>query len=206
MLRIRLDNLSKKFIKEWIIRGCTCEFESGQTYAVTGPNGSGKSTLAQIICGYTTPTSGEIDFTLNDKKIEIDQVYKQLTFASPYMELIEEFTLKEMVNFHFKFKTPVDGVSATDIPGLINLEKSANKQIKNFSSGMKQRLKLGLAFFSDCQLMIFDEPTTNLDEKGASWYTDQIQQLAKDRIIIICSNQKREYDFCTNVLNVMDWK
>ncbi len=206
MLEIHLNNVSKRFIREWIIRDCTYSFESGKAYALTGPNGSGKSSLAQIISSYSTPTSGDIKFVLGAKELPQNEVFELLNYAAPYVELIEEFTLNELLNLHFKLKKPVSGLSKSDILNLSKLENAADKEIRNFSSGMKQRLKIGLALTTNSELIILDEPMTNLDEGGVSWYLDMIEKFAKDKLLIICSNQTREYVFCEETLNLMDWK
>ena len=206
MLTISLENINKKFVREWIIRDCNYTFQSGKSYAVTGPNGSGKSSLAQILIGYSTPTSGKITFTNGDSSLAVDEVYRIMSFAAPYMELIEEFTLAEQLDFHFKLKKSVAGITVREIPALMQLEKSRNKQIRNFSSGMKQRLKLGLAFFTEADLIVLDEPTTNLDESGMNWYLENVQKLKKEKLLVICSNQEREYTFCDETVSLMNWK
>ncbi|MDA0195069.1 MAG: ABC transporter ATP-binding protein [Bacteroidetes bacterium] len=206
MLKIECSDLSKKFIYEWVFKGLNYSFDSGQSYAFTGPNGSGKSTLAQTITGYFTPSSGRISYYKDDQEIPVDEVFRQLTFASPYMELIEEFTLDEMLKFHFKFKEPLEGLDINNLKEMMNLDGVSKKQVKNFSSGMKQRLKLGLAFFSKSTLLILDEPTTNLDSAGVDWYLSQIDKFCKNRLVIVCSNLEREYQFCDHTINLSDWK
>lgn len=206
MLEIHLTNVSKRFIREWIIRDCTYSFQSGKAYALTGPNGSGKSSLAQIISGYSTPTSGDVKFALGSKELPNEEIFELLNYAAPYVELIEEFTLNELLNFHFKLKKPVSGLSKSEILTLYKLENAVDKEIRNFSSGMKQRVKIGLALTTNSELIILDEPTTNLDESGVSWYLDMIEKFAKDKLLIICSNQRREYGFCQENLDMMGWK
>jgi len=206
MLKIDCSDISKRFIREWVFRGLTYSFGSGNSYAITGPNGSGKSTLAQIITGYFTPSSGVINYFKDYQKVPVEDVFKHLTFASPYMELVEEFTLDELLSFHFKFKKPLEGLGLQEIKELMQLEHVSKKQVKNFSSGMKQRLKLGLAFFSKSSLLILDEPTTNLDTSGVEWYLRQIEAYSSERLLIVCSNLEREYEFCSHTINLSDWK
>ncbi len=206
MFQIDLENISKRFVREWIIKGCNYSFESGNAYAITGPNGSGKSSFAQLLTGYSTPTSGKITFRQNNEVLEVEKVYQYLSFASPYMELIEEFTLMELLNFHFKMRAPLQNVQVADLPELIQLSRARDKEIRNFSSGMKQRLKLGLAFYTKSELIILDEPTTNLDETGVQWYLERIEEFTKDKVLIVCSNQEREYQFCNKKLSLLEWK
>ncbi|MEQ9423976.1 MAG: ATP-binding cassette domain-containing protein [Cyclobacteriaceae bacterium] len=204
MLKIKCDDIGKRFIKQWIFKNFNYQFESGRSYAITGPNGSGKSTLAQILMGYLTPSSGKVSFVLNGKKVEVEDIFKHLGFASPYMQLIEDFTLDEMISYHFTFKEIIDDLSISDFKKKTYLEKSSGKQVKNFSSGMKQRLKLGLVFYSNCDLMILDEPTTNLDADGIKWYTEQVQQACKNKLCIISSNIMKEYEFCDERIDLQN--
>src|SRR5690606_34997503 len=98
------------------------------------------------------------------------------------------------------------GLDSYEIAKIMYLEKSMNKQILYFSSGMKQRLKLGLCFFSDVPLLLLDEPVSNLDKTGIAWYQHLIQAYGSNKTIFICSNDSREYDFCDRVLHIEDYK
>jgi ABC-type multidrug transport system ATPase subunit len=205
-MKITLQNIGRRFNRDWIFRNIDYTFSSGETYAVLGPNGSGKSTLLQVLNGSLAPSSGDIRYFLKDNPLEIDTVFKQVSLAAPYLELIEEFTMDEMTDFHFKFKSYRAGMNKDAVIDLLNLQGGRNKMIKYFSSGMKQRLKLALAFCSDTPMLMLDEPTSNLDTQGVDWYLNLVQQFAADRLTIICSNQLHEYSFCRNQLNISDYK
>jgi ABC-type multidrug transport system ATPase subunit len=205
-MKITLQNIGRRFNRDWIFRNIDYTFTSGETYAVLGPNGSGKSTLLQVLNGSLVPSIGNINYSLADNPIEADAVFKQLSLAAPYLELIEEFTMDEMTDFHFKFKAYRPGMDKDGVISLLNLEGGRNKPIKYFSSGMKQRLKLALAFCSDTPMLMLDEPTSNLDTQGVDWYLGLVQQFAADRLTIICSNQLHEYSFCKHQLNITDYK
>src|ERR1700712_3057411 len=205
-MKITLQNIGRRFNRDWIFRNIDYTFTSGETYAILGPNGAGKSTLLQVLNGSLAPSVGDIQFSADDKSIEIDTVFKQLSLAAPYLELIEEFTMGEMTDFHFKFKAYRPGMDKEAVISLLNLEGGRNKLIKYFSSGMKQRLKLALAFCSDTPMLMLDEPTSNLDSQGVDWYLNLVQQFAADRLTIICSNQQHEYSFCKHQLNISDYK
>jgi ABC-type multidrug transport system ATPase subunit len=206
MLKIQLSEASKRFQYEWIFRNLSITLLSGQSLAITGSNGSGKSTLLKCISGAVPITSGKIEYSLNDKLIEESFWFSTLSIAAPYMELPEEFTLKELIAFHFKFKKPLQQISIDEILERIYLKEHCNKQVGQFSSGMKQRVKLGLALFSDVPLILLDEPTSNLDQKGIAWYQDMISEFKQDRIIIICSNEEREYHFCDQKIALESFK
>jgi ABC-type multidrug transport system ATPase subunit len=204
--KITLQNIGRRFNRDWIFRGVDYTFASGNTYAILGPNGSGKSTLLQVLNSSLSPSTGEIDYFYEDKPVEIEKVYQHLSLAAPYLELIEEFTLSEMVDFHFKFKTYKPGIDKNELISLLAMPESKNKLIKYFSSGMKQRLKLALAFCADTPMLMLDEPTSNLDTQGVDWYLSLVQQFAQNRLTIICSNQGHEYSFCEHQLNITQYK
>jgi len=205
-ISITLNQIGRRFNRDWIFRGIDHTFIQGETYAILGPNGSGKSTLLQVLNGSLSPSAGKISYFLGDKEIEAEDVFQHLSLAAPYMELIEEFTLAEVIDFHFKFKPYKAGIDAVGIIELLNMQSSKNKAIRYFSSGMKQRLKLALAFCSDTPMLMLDEPTSNLDSQGVEWYLGLVQQFAAHRLTIICSNQEHEYGFCGHRLSIMDYK
>jgi ABC-type multidrug transport system ATPase subunit len=205
-IKITLENIGRRFNRDWIFRGIDYTFTGGETYAILGPNGSGKSTLLQVLNSSLSPSAGTISYFYNDAPVEIEQVFQHLSLAAPYLEVIEEFTLDEMIDFHFKFKCYKQGITKTEVIALLDMYSSRNKPIKYFSSGMKQRLKLALAFCADTPLLMLDEPTSNLDTQGVDWYLNLVQQFAFNRLTIICSNQEHEYSFCKHKLSIVDYK
>ncbi|KQN34484.1 ABC transporter ATP-binding protein [Pedobacter sp. Leaf41] len=204
-MKIVLNNVGRRFNKEWIFRNLSTEFSTGNSYAILGPNGSGKSTLLSVLTGSLTLSEGTLLFS-DDREIAVEDIYTHISLAAPYLELVETFTLKEIINFHFKFKNFAAGVDAKSLISILGLEKSANKEIKYFSSGMKQRTKLALACCSNSPILFLDEPTSNLDVQGITWYRELIENFTKDRLTIIGSNQIQEYDFCTKQIQIADFK
>ncbi|MEP6584089.1 MAG: ATP-binding cassette domain-containing protein [Ginsengibacter sp.] len=205
-MKIELTNVGKRYNREWIFRNCNLTLDASKRYAITGPNGSGKSTLLQVIAGSTLYNEGSITYSIPGKEIAADHVYKNLSFSAPYLDLIEEMTLSEFFNFHNKMKGWISIVDTKQIILLLRLEKSAHKQIRDFSSGMKQRVKLGQAIFTNVQVVLLDEPATNLDEEGVRLYNSLIEKYCKERLLIISSNDKKEYAFCDEVISMMDYK
>jgi len=203
-MNITLNKVGKRFNREWIFRHFTYTFEAGQQYAITGANGSGKSTLLQVIAGSLTFNEGDIVATKDRKILSTEKLYQQVTIAAPYLELIEEMTAREMLNFHAQFKTLVAPVK--DILSIVGLGKSMDKQIRYFSSGMKQRLKLAQAFFSNCPVLLLDEPSTNLDADGAALYHQLVTDYSSNRLVIVSSNDPAEYDFCKEVIEIGKYK
>jgi len=205
-LQIIAQNLGKKFRNEWIFRNLNYKFQSGEAYTFVGANGSGKSTLLQVLSSFVPHSEGFISYEINEKSLAIDNFYKHLVVAAPYLELIEDFTLTEIIEFHVKFKPFKNNLSTTDFIDFIELPKAQNKEVKFFSSGMKQRVKLGLAFWSDCKILMLDEPTSNLDANATNWYLRNVQTYSQNRLLLLCSNQPSEYEFCQNILNIQDYK
>lgn len=172
-----------------------------------GPNGSGKSTLLKVLSGSLVPSAGSIYYEMNDKAVDVESVFQYLSLATPYVELIEEFTLREQIQFHFKFKNYLSGYSEPEVVHLLGLENAIDKELKFFSSGMKQRVKLALACCSDSAFVLLDEPTSNLDTAGEGWYLELVDKTKRaDRLFIICSNQEKEYNFCDQTLSISDYK
>jgi ABC-type multidrug transport system ATPase subunit len=205
-MNITLQNIGRRFNREWIFRGVEYTFNAGESYAILGSNGSGKSTLLQVLNGSLTPSSGELSYEKDGKKVAVEDVFQYLSLAAPYLELIEEFTLSEMIDLHFKFKNYKTGMDNKSVIDLLAMDANKNKLIKYFSSGMKQRLKLALAFCSDTPILMLDEPTSNLDAQGVEWYLGLVEKFAQGRLTIICSNQPHEYGFCAHHLNISDYK
>ena len=205
-MNITLQNIGRRFNREWIFRGVEYTFKAGESYAILGSNGSGKSTLLQVLNGSLSPSEGILTYEKNGKEVPVEDVFQYLSLAAPYLELIEEFTLAEMIDLHFKFKSYKSGMDNKAVIDVLAMDANKNKLIKYFSSGMKQRLKLALAFCSDTPILMLDEPTSNLDAQGVDWYLGLVEKFAQGRLTIICSNQPHEYGFCGHQLSISDYK
>lgn len=205
-MRILLTDAGKRFNRDWIFRHLTYEFSAGESYAIIGPNGSGKSTLLQVLSGALQLNEGDCQWVLNKKRCAPEAVYNHIAICAPYLELIEEMTLLEFLDFHQCFKPFLSSVSSSQLISVLGLEQAARKQIRYFSSGMKQRVKLAQAIFSDVPVVLLDEPCTNLDQDGVSLYHQLIQNYCPKRLVIVSSNDPHEYDFCKIKLPVTDWK
>lgn len=201
-MKISLQDAGKRFNREWIFRHLNYQFETSGTYAITGSNGSGKSTLLQVIAGATMQSEGSIEYQVNGKFAE-DQ-YKYISIATPYLEVVEELTAMELLDFHKRFKPFT--LEPKYMLKQVSLDLAASKQIRYFSSGMKQRLKLAIAFFSNCPVLLLDEPTTNLDKEGIVLYHRLVREYTNDRLVIVCSNDEQEFDFCEHFINMRDYK
>lgn len=205
-MKIEFIKVGKRFNHDWIFRNLDVQFVSERSYAITGPNGSGKSTLLQIIAGALTYSEGSVSFSEQGKEINSEKIFKKNSFAAPYLELIEEMTLYEFFCFHAKMKGWLPGLDTENIVSIVGLKNALHKQIRYFSSGMKQRAKLGQAIFSDVPIILLDEPLSNLDEEGVNLYYFLINNYCKKRLLIISSNDKKEYSFCDEMLDIKNYK
>ena len=205
-MKISLTDAGKRFNRDWIFRHLTYEFSAGQSYAIIGPNGSGKSTLLQVLSGSMQINEGKTEWAIDNKQLANENVYNSISICAPYLEVVEEMTLIEFLNFHSGFKPFLSSITIEKIISILGLENAVNKQIRNYSSGMKQRVKLAQAIFSDVPVVLLDEPCTNLDETGVTLYKQLIEEYCKKRMVIVSSNDDHEYDFCNNRINITDWK
>lgn len=206
LMKILLSDGGKRYNREWIFRHFTYEFNNANAYAITGNNGSGKSTLLQVIAGAVQHSEGTIDMQTADATITADKHHQHLSIAAPYLELPEEMTLLEFLAFHQSFKPFLSSLTQTDIISLLRLDNAKDKQIRNFSSGMKQRVKLAQAILSDVPVVLLDEPCTNLDADGISLYHRLINDYCAERLVIVSSNDEQEYQFCNYKINIADYK
>lgn len=200
-MEILVRNLSKKFRQEFVIRDFNYSFQSGNSYALTGPNGSGKSTLLQLIAQFTLPNSGSVEML----GIDPESVYSQITYAAPYVELIEEYTLSEHLHILIKNNYLPALITLELLEEFIDLQPGRTKLIKNYSSGMRQKIKLGFALLSERPILLLDEPTTNFDEKAKEWFFNKLNN-QREKLLIIASNEGREIDFCTESISISDFK
>ena len=215
-MKISLTKAGKRFNRDWIFRNVTYEFKTGTAYAITGPNGSGKSTLLQVIggalmmsegeLGYAIPSTGDQPSITGNGKLSTDNLYQHIAIAAPYLEVIEEMTVTEFLTFHTQFKPFLPGISIKQAIDVVGLAKAAHKQVRYYSSGMKQRVKLAQAIFSNVPCVLLDEPCTNLDTEGIALYQQLINDYCTDRLVIVSSNDVQEYGFCKEKISILDYK
>jgi ABC-2 type transport system ATP-binding protein len=220
-MKITLTDAGKRFNRDWIFRHVNYEFINGHAYAITGPNGSGKSTLLQVIAGSIASSEGVVNYELTvdssqltekkdlstvNRQLSSENIYQYISIAAPYLEVVEEMTLTEFLQFHQNFKPFLSSINIEKIISLIGLQKSAQKQIRYYSSGMKQRVKLAQAIFSNTPVLLLDEPCTNLDVEGINLYQLLIKDYCKNRLVIVSSNDVQEYSFCEEKIDILSFK
>jgi len=205
-MKVSLTDAGKRFNRDWIFRHLTYNFESGRSYAIIGPNGSGKSTLLQTLSGSMMMNEGNIQWAISNGQLANENVYRYVSICAPYLEVIEEMTLKEFLHFHQGFKPFLSEITIDSIISLLELQNAADKQIRYYSSGMKQRVKLAQTLFSDTSIVLLDEPCTNLDSTGIELYHKLVDEYCKDRLLVVSSNDEVEYQFCKERINISDYK
>lgn len=191
-MKIELEKVSKKFGNRWVFRNISAIFETGRPAAITGANGSGKSTLLKLISGFSTPNEGKVLYSNTGKQVPVEEIFRHISISAPYLDLPDELSVSEILIFHAALK-PFAKINTQELLRIVDLP--ADKLIGDCSSGMKQRLKFALAFYSHCDILLLDEPTANMDHYWRNWAIDLICSDPQQRLTIICSNEPYEYEF-----------
>lgn len=205
-MKIIATGVEKKFRKEWIFKKLDGTFSSGNSYALVGPNGTGKSTLLKILAQFSLPTNGQVSYYQADgTAISTDAAHQFIAYAAPYVDVIEEFTLNELIEFLQKLDFIPADLTLDSFEKYMELSPGKAKLIKNYSSGMRQKIKLAIALLSPRPILCLDEPTSNLDEKAKQWF---IKKLAENRskLIFIASNEAIEIALCDQHIAITDYK
>lgn len=206
-MTISLFDAGKRFNYDWIFRNLHYQFSTGHRYAIVGPNGSGKSTLLQTLAGYAWLSEGKLIATdRTGAAIPDEQIFKYMALTAPYLEVVEEMTLYEFLHFQSKFHPFLPGYTIQSIVEQIGLSAALNKQIRYFSSGMKQRVKLAQALFSAKPVILLDEPCNNLDADGIALYHRLLEETVAEKILVICSNDEQEIRSCTERIDIRNYK
>ncbi len=172
-----------------------------------GPNGSGKSTILNAIAGLISPTKGKIIHKNSGGEVIPEKLHNHIGFVSPYLVLYEEFTAWENLNIFSKIREiSFDKDYAKDLLSRFLLYNRRDDLVKTYSSGMKQRMKFIFALIHNPELLIFDEPTSNLDDEGKNSVYGIIEDKSKESIIIIASNDKADLDLCSQILDLKTYK
>ncbi|MBN2040559.1 MAG: ABC transporter ATP-binding protein [Spirochaetes bacterium] len=197
VITIKAENLFKSFNRP-VLKNLNFTFSTGRAVAVTGHNGAGKSTLLEIIAGIKQPGRGKLRYEVNSEETDLRHLRGDIGFSSMRVNPYGELTALENIEF-VSGVDPSDNVSdgkAEEFLKRFNLLNDRNKQVKYFSSGMKQRLRLILATLHDPHVLILDEPGANLDSDGREMIYSYIESVKKDKLVIIATNEEAEADIC----------
>lgn len=196
-MKVCCEKLSKNYGFQRIVKEVNATFTEESVTGIGGRNGSGKSTLLKMISGYLSPTSGFISYELGEKNISRNELFRYLSFSAPYIELTPSLTLKETFN-HYKAFKPTKDFSYEAFVDFCELPDTKLKQLSVFSSGMKQKINLALALISDLSLLIFDEPTSYLDDEAKKWFYTHLEVTLSKKTIIIASNDNDDFGLVNN--------
>ena len=191
-LSIEWKDLGKRFMLKWVIRNLSGEIPAGSHAVVKGENGSGKSTFGKLLVAATDATDGGLNWAAGSQAIKIDSVPQLIAWSAPFMEVPEDMEVGEVLEFHQKFRKSWDGLSLSEFASGAGLDKQLRSQVKTLSSGQKQRLRLVLAMGTEAGLVVLDEPCSNLDESGITWYGKALEKLVTKTTVVVCSNNRQE--------------
>ena len=203
-MQVEFKDAQRRFGAQIVFEKLNYTFAEKSKTAVLGGNGSGKSTLLKCLYGALGLSDGEVVYKTQNKELKAQEAVYQISFSGPYFELIEELEAQEFLETYQRFRGLL--MEPAEILSYAYLSDSSSKKIKQYSSGMKQRLRLSLALFSASQLVILDEPTANLDPKGITWYKGLLKEHLGDRSLVIGSNFSEDEIFlCDKSLKVTDF-
>lgn len=206
-MEVKLEQLGRRFGRDWIFRNIDCTISEGSHSIIVGGNGSGKSTLLQIISGFLSPSEGTATYSCSGATVEDAALFKKVSIAAPYLDVFEDLTLQEMIHFQDQFRPWTASLTAETVLSELELEPHGDKQIKHFSSGMKQRVKLGLSILTASELICLDEPSSNLDRKAVEWYRTLLTKYAATRTVVVSTNNvEDEYIRKDMVITMTDYK
>lgn len=191
-MTIEVQGLGHSYNQIELFSNLTFSIPSGKSCAIVGANGSGKSTLMQILAGRITPQNGNVHFITPDQKvIPSEEIYAHISWMAPMIELYSVLTVNEALRLHARFKPLI--LPVNEILDLIQLTTHSNKLLKNLSSGMLQRFKIGLALFTQSSILLLDEPTGFMDEANTERFLTLIHEYQGSRTYLLASNIPQEY-------------
>jgi heme exporter protein A len=200
-------SLNKAFRRRLVFNDINFKFENNGIFGISGPNGSGKSTLIKIIAGITSPSSGKIIHINNALKVIPEKLHNHIGFVSPYLVLYDEFSAWENLNYFSEIRNvPFDSEKVTFLLDRFLLLNRKDDFVKIYSSGMKQRLKFIFALMHSPQLLLLDEPTSNLDAEGKDKVYSILRNEAGSSIIIIASNEDSDLEICSSCIQLEQFK
>jgi heme exporter protein A len=204
---IQAQNLSKLFGRRLIFKDINFNWSENEIYGISGPNGSGKSTLVKIVAGLISASGGKIIHTNSSGEIIPEKLHNHIGFVSPYLVLYEEFSAWENLKILAKIRGIIlDEQKVIYYLTQFLLENRKDDLVKTYSSGMKQRLKFIFALMHSPEVLIFDEPTSNLDEEGKKVVYDIVREEGKSKIVVIASNETKDLELCNEVLLLEKFK
>lgn len=200
---IEVRNVSKQFKEKKLFDNVSFEIETGKCVGIVGQNGSGKSVLMKLICGFSKPDAGEIIIDGETLGTHEDFIANGgIVINSP--EFIGHYTGEENLMLLASIRKRIGRNDIVDVLKKVGLDKAAKIKYKNYSLGMKQRLRLAQAIMEDPQYLILDEPMNALDDEGIAITNDIIDSYHKlGRTIIMTSHNYSDIErHCDMILKI----
>ena len=192
-MKLIAENLSKNFAEKAIFKNINFEVDTASCLAILGPNGSGKTTLMRILSNLLRPSAGRVRYLDGEKEFKAEEVYRQIGFLGPYLELYQDLTAEENLSFFSRIRGLHNHqqrvANLMQQFGLKGREKDA---LKTYSSGMQQRLKYVFALLHEPQVLFVDEPRSNLDEKGIATVYEVLESYKKSHLLIMATNDSED--------------
>ncbi|MBK9152303.1 MAG: ABC transporter ATP-binding protein [Saprospiraceae bacterium] len=201
-MNILAEKLSKRYYYQWIIKDFSYQFTPDKIYGIAGRNGSGKSTLIKLLSGYLTPSKGTLIYSETKEIISPSSIFRYISIAAPYTDLIQEYSLEENFVFHQKFKPFNRKISYKEFLNLLEMSDQKEKPLRFFSSGMKQKTQLALSLLSYTPVLLLDEPTSFLDLNAREWFQKLLHMHSHGRIVIVASNDRFDLDQCDTIIHL----
>lgn len=200
---IQLKNLGRRFKRQWLFRNVETTFFKGDRVAVLGGNGSGKSSLTSIVSGFLSASEGEVHWHQdNGQKLSPELWWKEMGWCAPALELPMSLTITEVVILYDQMRGFTDGVGVPDVLSALELDLHLHKPLFQLSSGMRQRVKLMIAFALKSNVLILDEPTAHLDAKSIAWYKNQLSKVKHPLVFIASNHDEDEIGICNVILEI----
>ncbi len=204
--RIVAEDVGKKFGRRVIFAGLNATFEAGEIVAVTGHNGSGKSTLLRILAGLLTPSFGHVTGIAGGATVVAEKITMSTGFVAPYLNVYDSFSARENLEFIGRARRMNDSSRIDEVLGCVGLDPGSVAPVSTYSSGMMQRVRLAAAVFHNPSVLMFDEPTSNLDSAGRGVVRELIADFRDNgKLVILATNDEAEASACDRVLCVADF-
>lgn len=201
--KIEVKGLSKAYGFRKLFSNLSFEIPDRSVFAVLGHNGSGKTTMLRIICGLIPATAGQVNIIRNGKVLSRGERRAVLGLVSPELELYGELTALENLEFFSRVRgLPYDRKKCGELLASLGLKGRGHDLVGTFSSGMKQRMKYACALLHDPDILVLDEPTTNLDEEGLSLVDGIIRRQRQKGIVVMATNEPREVSYADQTLRL----
>lgn len=202
MIQLKADNLEKRFGQKTVFSNLTIETDT-PVLGIAGINGSGKSTLLRCLAGLLKPSSGSVQWVIDGEQIKRTNLKNSLGYAAPYIQLYEELTVRENLEFIRNVRSLNSSNSISNLLEPLGADQLLERHFGELSTGQQQRIKLAAAIIHDPDILLLDEPGSNLDEAGKEIILSLVERYKNsNRMVVIASNQEYELALCNEIIEL----